>query len=204
MLPSTAGGTTVASTAPSCSGKLSWSLHHFFFHSYKTVPVRPLSFTRAPIAPPCFSPDCNGLEVSVKISTIPHSPCAAADVDHAVADHPGRGLCRSHNRPGKSESHSVHLSLNPLRTETCSTRFQVSKCLQVYELTSRQPADNLNKRQAQPFTGPAPGPLATSPPSYPSPWGTGAGNWSDAYTKARAFVSQLTLLEKVNLTTGVS
>lgn len=44
---------------------------------------------------------------------------------------------------------------------------------------------------------------ATSPPHYPSPWGSGAGEWADAYTKARAFVKQLTLLEKVNLTTGV-
>ncbi|KAL8714078.1 MAG: hypothetical protein Q9220_001806 [cf. Caloplaca sp. 1 TL-2023] len=44
---------------------------------------------------------------------------------------------------------------------------------------------------------------AFSPPKYPSPWGSGAGNWSSAYQKARAFVNQLTLLEKVNLTTGV-
>lgn len=42
-----------------------------------------------------------------------------------------------------------------------------------------------------------------SPPYYPSPWGSGAGEWADAYDKARAFVKQLTLLEKVNLTTGV-
>lgn len=42
-----------------------------------------------------------------------------------------------------------------------------------------------------------------SPPFYPSPWGTGSGQWADAYSKARAFVGQLTLLEKVNLTTGV-
>ena len=42
-----------------------------------------------------------------------------------------------------------------------------------------------------------------SPPYYPSPWGTGAGTWADAYSKAKAFVGQLTLLEKVNLTTGV-
>ncbi|SMR51995.1 unnamed protein product [Zymoseptoria tritici ST99CH_3D1] len=44
---------------------------------------------------------------------------------------------------------------------------------------------------------------ATSPPKYPSPWGEGLGDWADSYEKARAFVSQLTLLEKVNLTTGV-
>ncbi|KAH7360605.1 putative beta-glucosidase A [Rhexocercosporidium sp. MPI-PUGE-AT-0058] len=31
----------------------------------------------------------------------------------------------------------------------------------------------------------------------------GQGDWTDAYDKARDFVSQLTLLEKVNLTTGV-
>lgn len=43
----------------------------------------------------------------------------------------------------------------------------------------------------------------TSPPSYPSPWGTGLGDWAEAYEKAIAFVSQLTLTEKVNLTTGV-
>jgi beta-glucosidase len=42
-----------------------------------------------------------------------------------------------------------------------------------------------------------------SPPSYPSPWMHGGNGWADAYAKAQAFVSQLTLLEKVNLTTGV-
>ncbi|KUJ20982.1 beta-glucosidase 1 precursor [Mollisia scopiformis] len=45
--------------------------------------------------------------------------------------------------------------------------------------------------------------LQKSDPFYPSPWGTGLGDWADAYEKARDFVSQLTLLEKVNLTTGV-
>jgi hypothetical protein len=43
----------------------------------------------------------------------------------------------------------------------------------------------------------------TSPPFYPSPWGSGASGWAEAYEKAAAFVSQLTLLEKVNLTTGI-
>ncbi|KAK4580255.1 hypothetical protein LTR86_000458 [Recurvomyces mirabilis] len=42
----------------------------------------------------------------------------------------------------------------------------------------------------------------TSPPKYPSPWGAGTGEWTAAYAKARAFVRQLTLEEKVNLTTG--
>lgn len=42
-----------------------------------------------------------------------------------------------------------------------------------------------------------------SPPHYPSPWGSGAGDWASAYTKATAFVTQLTLMEKINLTTGV-
>jgi len=42
-----------------------------------------------------------------------------------------------------------------------------------------------------------------SPPSYPSPWMRGGNGWQDAYAKAQQFVSQLTLLEKVNLTTGV-
>ncbi|KAI9740692.1 MAG: hypothetical protein M1818_004656 [Claussenomyces sp. TS43310] len=45
--------------------------------------------------------------------------------------------------------------------------------------------------------------LATSDPFYPSPWMTGTGDWAEAYQKAAAFVSQLTLLEKINLTTGV-
>lgn len=45
---------------------------------------------------------------------------------------------------------------------------------------------------------------AASPPSYPSPWTSPkAPGWEEAYTKAAAFVSQLTLAEKVNLTTGV-
>ncbi|RMZ85792.1 hypothetical protein DV737_g363, partial [Chaetothyriales sp. CBS 132003] len=63
--------------------------------------------------------------------------------------------------------------------------------------------DAVDKRQSQQAWSDYSGPLATSPPSYPSPWGEGTGNWSAAYEKARSFVSQLTLLEKVNLTTGV-
>lgn len=38
---------------------------------------------------------------------------------------------------------------------------------------------------------------------YPSPWMDSEGEWADAYAKAANFVSQLTLLEKVNLTTGL-
>ena len=65
-------------------------------------------------------------------------------------------------------------------------------------------AEAFYKRQAaQPFNSDYDGPIWTSPPSYPSPWGSGAGDWGAAYEKAHAFVSQLTLLEKVNLTTGV-
>jgi hypothetical protein len=45
---------------------------------------------------------------------------------------------------------------------------------------------------------------AFSPPKYPSPWARDdPDGWTDAYAKAVQFVSQLTLLEKVNLTTGV-
>ncbi|KAK2767511.1 hypothetical protein FQN54_003668 [Arachnomyces sp. PD_36] len=43
---------------------------------------------------------------------------------------------------------------------------------------------------------------AFSPPHYPSPWARGSGDWASAYSKAHDFVSQLTLPEKVNLTTG--
>lgn len=47
------------------------------------------------------------------------------------------------------------------------------------------------------------GNLAFSAPFYPSPWmDPEADGWEDAYAKAKEFVSQLTLLEKVNLTTG--
>ena len=42
-----------------------------------------------------------------------------------------------------------------------------------------------------------------SPPYYPSPWGSGSGDWASAYAKAEAFVEQLSLVEKINLTTGV-
>lgn len=41
-------------------------------------------------------------------------------------------------------------------------------------------------------------------PLVPPPAGTGAGNWSAAYAKAKAFVSQLSLDEKVNFTAGVT
>ena len=42
----------------------------------------------------------------------------------------------------------------------------------------------------------------TSPPYYPSPHGTGEGEWQQAYAQAVDFVKQLMLLEKVNITTG--
>lgn len=46
-------------------------------------------------------------------------------------------------------------------------------------------------------------PLSYSPPHYPSPWmDPRATGWEEAYAKAKAFVSQMTLVEKVNLTTG--
>ncbi|KAI1422337.1 glycoside hydrolase family 3 protein [Xylaria sp. FL1777] len=46
--------------------------------------------------------------------------------------------------------------------------------------------------------------LAHSEPHYPSPWmNPQAVGWEAAYAKARDFVSQLTLAEKVNLTTGI-
>jgi len=46
--------------------------------------------------------------------------------------------------------------------------------------------------------------LAYSPPFYPTPWmDPEADGWAEAYAKAKDFVSQLTLMEKVNLTTGV-
>ncbi|PWY72425.1 hypothetical protein BO70DRAFT_297934 [Aspergillus heteromorphus CBS 117.55] len=44
--------------------------------------------------------------------------------------------------------------------------------------------------------------LAYSPPFYPSPWANGQGDWASAYERAVAIVSQMTLAEKVNLTTG--
>lgn len=37
---------------------------------------------------------------------------------------------------------------------------------------------------------------------FPSPWATGGPGWDEAYAKAKAFVGNLTLVEKVNLTTG--
>ena len=62
-----------------------------------------------------------------------------------------------------------------------------------------------HRSQNSPLTCPEPiaaQELAYSPPKYPSPWASGSGDWADAYAKATVFVSQLTLLEKVNLTTG--
>ncbi|CAK7217980.1 beta-glucosidase [Sporothrix curviconia] len=47
-------------------------------------------------------------------------------------------------------------------------------------------------------------PETTSPPFYPSPWmNPNADGWENAYAQAKEFVSKMTLMEKVNLTTGV-
>ncbi|KAI8627478.1 glycoside hydrolase family 3 protein [Xylariaceae sp. FL1651] len=43
----------------------------------------------------------------------------------------------------------------------------------------------------------------TSPESFPSPWSAGGPDgWDTAYKRAQEFVAKLTLVEKVNLTTG--
>jgi beta-glucosidase len=41
-----------------------------------------------------------------------------------------------------------------------------------------------------------------SPPVYPTPEGSGAGGWGDAYARARDLVSQMTNDEKNNITYG--
>ncbi|OLL25290.1 Beta-glucosidase 1 [Neolecta irregularis DAH-3] len=43
---------------------------------------------------------------------------------------------------------------------------------------------------------------AVTDPWYPSPLASGLDDWGDAYSRARNFVAGLTLLEKVNITTG--
>ena len=43
-----------------------------------------------------------------------------------------------------------------------------------------------------------------SPPVYPSPQITGSGDWGASYAKAEAFVAQLSLEEKSNLTFGIA
>ena len=41
-----------------------------------------------------------------------------------------------------------------------------------------------------------------SPPYYPTPQGGWVSSWTEAYAKAQRVVSNMTLAEKVNLTTG--
>ncbi|KAE8147311.1 putative beta-glucosidase F [Aspergillus avenaceus] len=48
----------------------------------------------------------------------------------------------------------------------------------------------------------ASGTEAYSPPYYPAPKGGWLSNWASAYQKAHTVVSKMTLVEKVNLTTG--
>lgn len=42
-----------------------------------------------------------------------------------------------------------------------------------------------------------------SPPYYPSPKGGWVGDWTASYEKAAALVRQMTLAEKVNITTSI-
>ena len=49
---------------------------------------------------------------------------------------------------------------------------------------------------------PHPPPHARSPPHYPSPRGGTVSTWKDSYAKASAMVSKMSLVEKVNITTG--
>ena len=40
-------------------------------------------------------------------------------------------------------------------------------------------------------------------PYYPTPYGGWVASWSEAYVKAQALVSKMTLAEKTNITSGV-
>ncbi|KAL2023884.1 hypothetical protein VTK56DRAFT_661 [Thermocarpiscus australiensis] len=40
-------------------------------------------------------------------------------------------------------------------------------------------------------------------PYYPAPYGGWLDSWREAYTKAQALVSQMTLAEKTNITSGI-
>ncbi|PQE12947.1 beta-glucosidase 1 precursor protein [Rutstroemia sp. NJR-2017a BBW] len=85
--------------------------------------------------------------------------------------------------------------------------------LAVEVLASVATAAHIKQRQSSNFTYPGDVDNATvsgaqfgqtSPPFYPSPWmSPNVVGWEEAYAKAKDFVSQLTLLEKVNITTGV-
>jgi hypothetical protein len=74
-----------------------------------------------------------------------------------------------------------------------------------HELTSRQISPNTTYPGAIDSSAVAGAKFGQkSDPFYPSPWMTpGVLGWEDAYIKAKDFVSQLTLMEKINLTTGV-
>ncbi|ETI28307.1 hypothetical protein G647_00756 [Cladophialophora carrionii CBS 160.54] len=94
------------------------------------------------------------------------------------------------------------LGLAPALLLGVNATVQVSEYSQAV-LKPVESIDAIYKRQAaQPFNNDYTGPYYESPPKYPSPWGSGAGDWATAYEKARSFVSGLTLMEKVNLTTG--
>ncbi len=94
------------------------------------------------------------------------------------------------------------LGLAPALLLGVNASVQVSEYSQAV-LKPVESVEAIYRRQAaQPFTDDYSGPIYESPPAYPSPWGSGAGDWAAAYAKARAFVGGLTLLEKVNLTTG--
>lgn len=46
-------------------------------------------------------------------------------------------------------------------------------------------------------------PDGLSPPWYPAPLGGTVKSWEDSYVKSRKLVSKMSLLEKVNVTTGI-
>ncbi|KAF7715862.1 Beta-glucosidase [Penicillium ucsense] len=75
--------------------------------------------------------------------------------------------------------------------------------LVIFQLVTGNPVPDTNHDNIAAIErrdSPAPG--YASPPYYPTPFGGWASDWSEAYTKAQQVVSQMTLAEKVNLTTG--
>jgi hypothetical protein len=113
--------------------------------------------------------------------------------------------------PVKRQTNGVNTGVSPFIASTLTFDMHISKIASVllevfhgHVLISRQIFPNSTYPNAvDPAAIPGSQSFETSAPFYPSPWGSGAGDWATAYEQARAFVSQLTLMEKVNLTTGV-
>lgn len=109
---------------------------------------------------------------------------------------------RTQRSRGESQSISIHDSLNTAPRRSCARGWLIPSRMCCFLLLLFVASTVLLLSVGGIWAWKSEPDYGQSPPWYPSPLGGTSSNWTASYTKAAELVRQMTLVEKVNITTG--